>query len=44
MVNLLLGVYWANVPFIVELPVLVVVFGVPAAVAWYVAKRFGTAA
>jgi hypothetical membrane protein len=40
-VNMLLGVYWANVPFSVELPVLAVVFGVPAVVAWYVANRFG---
>jgi len=40
-VNMLLGIYWANIPFSVELPVLVVVFGVPAAVAWLVAKRFG---
>lgn len=39
-VNMLLGLYWANVPFSTELPVLVVVFGVPAAVAWFVAKRF----
>ena len=39
-VNMLLGLYWANVPFSIELPVLVVVFGVPAAVAWFVAKRF----
>ena len=40
-VNMLIGIYWANIPFSVELPVLMVVFGVPAAVAWYVAKRFG---
>ena len=39
-VNMLLGIYWANMPFSVEIPVLVVVFGVPAAVAWLVAKRF----
>lgn len=39
-VNMLLGLYWANVPFGIELPMLVVVFGVPAAVAWFVAKRF----
>ena len=39
-VNMLLGLYWANVPFSTELPVLVVVFGVPAAVAWFVAKSF----
>jgi hypothetical protein len=39
-VNMLIGMYWANIPFSVELPVLIVVFGVPAAVAWPVAKRF----
>ena len=39
-VNMLIGIYWANIPFSVELPVLIVVFGVPAAVAWLVAKRF----
>ena len=39
-VNMLIGMYWANIPFSVELPVLIVVFGVPAAVAWLVAKRF----
>ena len=37
-VNMLLGVYWANMPFSVEVPVLIVVFGVPAAVAWLVAQ------
>ena len=42
-VNMLLGVYWANMPFSVEIPVLVIVFGAPAAVAWYVVKRFGAA-
>jgi hypothetical membrane protein len=42
-VNMLIGMYWANVPFSVELPVLVVVFGAPAAVAWFVARRFRTA-
>lgn len=39
-INMLIGMYWANMPLSVELPVLVVVFGVPAAAAWYVAKRF----
>ena len=38
--SMLIGMYWANVPLSVELPVLVVVFGVPAAAAWYAAKRF----
>jgi hypothetical protein len=43
LVNMAFGLYWANIPFSVELPVLVVVFGVPAAAAWYVARRFGAA-
>jgi hypothetical protein len=38
--NMLLGVYWANIPWSVELPVLVVVFGAPAAVAWFLARKF----
>jgi hypothetical protein len=42
-VNMLIGMYWASVPFSVELPVLVVVFGVPAAAAWYITKKFGIA-
>ena len=41
--NMVIGVYWAGVPVSVEIAVLAVVFGVPAAVAWYVAKRFGAA-
>ena len=41
--NMFVGVYWASIPYNVEIPVLVVVFGVPAAVAWYVARRFGNA-
>jgi hypothetical membrane protein len=39
LINMLVGVYWAKVPFTVELPVLVVVFGVPAAAAWFLARR-----
>ena len=35
-VNMLVGVYWASA-LQREIPVLVVVFGVPAAAAWYVA-------
>ncbi|HJU30279.1 MAG TPA: hypothetical protein VJ740_02435 [Hyphomicrobiaceae bacterium] len=38
LINMLVGVYWANVPFRVELPVFLVVFGVPAAAAWFLAK------
>ncbi len=43
LVNMLFGVYWANIPYSVEVPVLIVVFGVPAALAWLIARRFGTA-
>ena len=43
LINMLIGVYWASIPFSIEIPVLAVVFGVPAVVAWLVAKRFGTA-
>ena len=39
--NMLVGVYRAGIPFSVELPVLVVVFGVPAAIAWYIGYRLG---
>jgi len=42
-INMLIGMYWANIPFNVELPVLAVVFGVPAVAAWLIAKRFGAA-
>ena len=40
--NLYLGMTRAGIPFSVELPILVVVFGVPAAVAWLV-MRHGSA-
>jgi hypothetical protein len=39
LVNMGLGVYWANIPVSVEIPVLLVVFGVPAGVAWLLARR-----
>jgi hypothetical protein len=39
-VNMFIGVYWANIPFGVEIPVLAIVFGVPAVVAWWVARKF----
>ena len=39
-INMLVGVYWARYPFSAELPVLAIVFGVPAAIAWYVAYKF----
>jgi len=41
LINMFLGVYWANIAYSAEIPILVVVFGVPAAVAWLVARRFG---
>ncbi len=37
-INMLIGVYWASVPLNTEIPVLLVVFGVPAAIAWYLAR------
>jgi hypothetical protein len=41
--NLYLGMTRAGIPLSVELPVLAVVFGVPAAVAWFVINRGGAA-
>lgn len=37
--NMLIGMFSAGIPFLTELLVLVVVFGVPAASAWYVGQR-----
>jgi hypothetical protein len=37
--NVYLGVTRAGIPLSVEIPVLVVVFGVPAAAAWLIARR-----
>lgn len=37
-INMLIGVYWASVPLSTEIPVLLVVFGVPAAIAWYLSR------
>ena len=37
-INMVIGVYWASVPLSTEIPVLAVVFGVPAAIAWYLAR------
>ena len=42
LINMFIGVYWANIHYSAEIPVLVIVFGVPAAAAWFVARRFGT--
>src|SRR5688572_29891496 len=40
--NMLVGVHWAGIPWSIEIPVLAVIFGVPAAAAWYIARRFKT--
>jgi hypothetical protein len=42
LINMFVGVYWKEFPYSIEIPVLVVVFGVPAAAAWLVARRFGS--
>jgi hypothetical protein len=39
LVNMAVGVYWANIPVSAELPILVVVFAIPAGAAWYLARR-----
>jgi hypothetical protein len=41
LVNMGIGMYWANIPLSVEIPVLLVVFGIPAGVAWLLARRGG---
>jgi hypothetical protein len=38
--NLLVGVFAAGIPLLTEFLVLLVVFGVPAAAAWYLSGRF----
>jgi hypothetical protein len=43
-INMLGGIYWAGYAFNAEAVVLVVVFGVPAVAAFYVARRFHEAA
>lgn len=40
-VNLCVGVVRAGVPLLTEIPVLAVVFGVPAIAAWLVANKLG---
>jgi hypothetical protein len=40
LVNMGVGLYWANIPLSVEIPVLLVVFGIPAGVAWLLARRY----
>lgn len=41
-INLLVGVFAAGIPLIVEIPVLAVVFGLPALAAWYLSRNFAT--
>jgi hypothetical protein len=38
------GFFGHNVPLINEVGAFIVIFGVPAAVAWYLSKRFGPVA
>jgi hypothetical protein len=40
-INLLVGVFAAGIPLVVEIPVLAVVFGLPALVAWYLSRNYG---
>ena len=40
LINLLVGVFAAGIPLGTEILVLLVVFGVPAAAAWYLSRRF----
>jgi len=42
--NLLVGVFAAGIPLLTEILVLIVVFGVPAAAAWYLSQRFRSGA
>lgn len=37
--NMLVGMFGAGIPFLMELAVLIAVLGVPAAAAWYVGRR-----
>jgi hypothetical protein len=38
--NLMVGVFVAGIPLLTEILVLIVVFGIPAAAAWYLSRRF----
>ena len=40
-INLLVGVFAAGIPLVVEIPVLAVVFGLPGLVAWYLSRNYG---
>lgn len=39
LVNMAVGVYWVNIPASAELPILAIVFGIPAGAAWLVMRR-----
>jgi hypothetical protein len=41
LINMGVGVYWAGVPVSIELLVLLIVFGVPAGVAWVIVRWKG---
>jgi hypothetical protein len=41
LVNLLVGVFVADIPLLTEILVLLIVFGIPAIAAWYVSRWFG---
>ena len=43
LVNMSVGVVSAGYTVMQELPILVVIFGVPAAAAWWLGRRFGAA-
>lgn len=38
-INMLTGMFVAGIPFLTELLVLLVVFGIPAAAAWFISQR-----
>ena len=40
-INLLVGVFAAGIPLLVEIPVLAVIFGLPALAAWYLSRTYG---
>lgn len=40
LINLLVGVFAAGISLATEILVLLVVFGIPAAAAWYLSRRF----
>jgi hypothetical protein len=40
-INMLVGVFAAGISLVIEIPVLAVVFGLPALVAWYLSRNYG---